>query len=536
MNNDIKNLHYLEYCELTGRQDALVELHNEKNQSYEIFKFTALLMAKKLSFVDILQYMGYTEIYVYGAGEIGHMLLSMLDERIKVRSVIDKSNIEDTQFMQSEIMKNELPIIVTPAAFFQEISYKLIKLGVVRQRIHAIHTILTFAMKYILPKEDADIILPYGQRKHFLITGAQFTNKGAQSMLFTAASEIRKRFKHAIIWYLPLDSQIYTKEIQSRYDFLFLTDGYDLKSQLYEILTELTAIVDVSGYELSSYWNHGGWYLRILRFAYWYGIPLYLMPQSFGPFQFPDELQLELKKYLPKVSHIFARELSAYQQMKDIYGLKNISLSKDLVLQNKKIEKKYIYCRNRNQNHSKRLSTESNVAIIPNERNYEFGSKEKVLELYQNFLLFLLEKGKNIYLISHSGRGDEAVCQNIFEKFKSNPAVHLVVEEMDCMEFEEFTGNFQYIIASRFHAIVHSYKNGVPCIAVGWADKYKELLSEFGQEKYQFDIREKVSKKEIYRAVCDMDMFFKIESEKIQKVLVSIQMENCFDILDEMQE
>lgn len=38
-----------------------------------------------------------------------------------------------------------------------------------------------------------------------LITGAQFGNKGAQSMLFTVVSEVRDRYPNADFYYLPLD-------------------------------------------------------------------------------------------------------------------------------------------------------------------------------------------------------------------------------------------------------------------------------------------------------------------------------------------
>lgn len=40
---------------------------------------------------------------------------------------------------------------------------------------------------------------------NILITGAQFSNKGAQSMLFTVVNEIRYRYPGANIYYLPLD-------------------------------------------------------------------------------------------------------------------------------------------------------------------------------------------------------------------------------------------------------------------------------------------------------------------------------------------
>ena len=46
---------------------------------------------------------------------------------------------------------------------------------------------------------------------------------------------------------------------------------------------------------------------------------------------------------------------------------------------------------------------------------------------------------------------------------------------------------FQFIVASRFHAIVHAFKNGIPCIALGWATKYYDLMKQFGQEQYMLD-------------------------------------------------
>ena len=40
---------------------------------------------------------------------------------------------------------------------------------------------------------------------NILITGAQFENKGAQSMLFNVVSELRDRYPNAIFYYVPLD-------------------------------------------------------------------------------------------------------------------------------------------------------------------------------------------------------------------------------------------------------------------------------------------------------------------------------------------
>ena len=58
-----------------------------------------------------------------------------------------------------------------------------------------------------------------------LITGAQFSNKGSQSMLFTVVNEIRNRYPDAEIYYLPLD--YYKKDCflnMSDYRFCFVID------------------------------------------------------------------------------------------------------------------------------------------------------------------------------------------------------------------------------------------------------------------------------------------------------------------------
>ena len=43
------------------------------------------------------------------------------------------------------------------------------------------------------------------EKKTFMITGGNFTNKGAQSMIMITVSEIRKRFSDADIYILPND-------------------------------------------------------------------------------------------------------------------------------------------------------------------------------------------------------------------------------------------------------------------------------------------------------------------------------------------
>ena len=42
------------------------------------------------------------------------------------------------------------------------------------------------------------------------------------------------------------------------------------------------------------------------------------------------------------------------------------------------------------------------------------------------------------------------------------------------------TGCFDLLLASRFHALVFGFSQGVPAAALGWSHKYEELFSLFG--------------------------------------------------------
>ena len=99
------------------------------------------------------------------------------------------------------------------------------------------------------------------------------------------------------------------------------------------------------------------------------------------------------------------------------------------------------------------------------------------------------------------------------------------------MEFNELVQHFRYLVASRFHSIVHAYKNGIPCIALGWATKYHDLLKHFGQEQYVFDVRSNTDTTSMLEAITRMNDSYVEESLKICKGLAAVQAENVFDVL-----
>ena len=143
----------------------------------------------------------------------------------------------------------------------------------------------------------------------------------------------------------------------------------------------------------------------------------------------------------------------------------------------------------------------------------------------------MIDEGKNVYLTYHAVE-DLELCKKIKEDYyQAEDRVILCTEEYSCLEFDNIVGQFDFVIASRFHAIVHAYKNAVPAIVLGWAVKYKELMTAFKQEKYMFDVRNQFEYEDISTAVANMCRNCKEESIIIEEYLKEIQKDNVFDFI-----
>lgn len=533
-------------------QPTLIREMYMQNHSFDIYKKISWLFAKGIHIYDILFYLGIKRVYIYGIGRMGNIILSDLSGNISIPITIDQKAREKSSIqiqkksrengkwenycypvvLPSEIPDDLVPILITPASSYYDIVALLRKQGVSEKRFLPLNLLLYYGIYFQSELLQGNKCF-CSKIRNFLITGGQFSNKGSQSMVYVAVDEIKNRYPDALVWFFPNfwdDEYIYGE----KYNMIFLLDGSGTDSTLYELLPQLDGIVDVSGYALGSNWSKDviDRYVRILSMARDYNVPIYLMPQSFGPFDFDINLKRELGELLSYAKIIYAREKSGYEMLLNTFALSNVVLSKDIVLQNKRIDWKQIYAENRYSQNCL-IETDNNVAIVPNKQNYRYTSSGELLRLYQIIIEHLLHMGKNIYIISHSE--DQDLCKNIYQMFQGEDKVYLYNKSFDCIGFSELVRNFQYLIASRFHAIVHAYKEGVPCVVIGWAEKYIELLEMFYQEKYLFDVRKQIDYQEVQFTLEQMERLHTEESSKIISVLPEIQKQNCFNILNETE-
>lgn len=390
--------------------------------------------------------------------------------------------------------------------------------------------------------------------KNIIITGGGFVNKGAQAMTFITVSELKKRFPDHEIYILSDVEIKRDKSELEKYNFKVIC-SYPIKfakaqtnkildlvcrirnksdyNNALSIYTNCDLMLDISGYSIGTDWRYKicNNFLDNIEFAKYFNIPVYLLPQSFGPFDYKDEEGFKIDKrsaeLFPYVKQIFAREREGYEALINRYNLTNVTLANDLVLTST-IEDYDVY------RSTYKLVVpeikENSVAIIPNYKSFDFGNSDELMKFYSLLIDKLTKSGKNIYLINHSSM-DFEYCKKIKALFSDNDRVINIEEDLSCVQFNEIVKKFDFVVASRFHSIVHSYKNLIPCIVLGWATKYYELTRLFNQEKYMFDVRKEINISDFEHSIDLIIEKLTNEKEIIKSRLIEVQNENVFDML-----
>lgn len=402
-----------------------------------------------------------------------------------------------------------------------------------------------------------------------LIIGANFDNKGAQSMLFTTICAIRKKFTDArIIFGHPDECDITPYKMEEVYFSSISVQhvlGEDISKflwkihlknmvrpligrrkvslsaakckELKKILPEVDFIVDISGFALGCKWGSQAAvnYITNIRMAKKYNIPIVLMPQSFGPFNFEknqEKIDAMLQEYMPYPIRIFAREKDGEIPLREKYALENVTHHADLVLCSSSPDLSLIY-HNVPEINVPQVNSVHSVGVLPNMRSFDRGgNKEQILEIFRHAIERLLEKGKTVYVFRHSVE-DIVPCRWIKEMFSDDERVILWENDFSCFEYDMVCRQFEFLLVGRFHGIVHAYRNNIPCILLGWVVKYKELAKLMGQENFVFDITAKETKPEIIAgAVEHMDENLSVNKEIIRRNLAKVQAnQECFEVM-----
>lgn len=379
----------------------------------------------------------------------------------------------------------------------------------------------------------------------YLITGGGFGNNGAESMLYSLITEIRRKDNDSEITIICASG--YDKETESKLNNIKIIEE-DVKTRLKilnpftytinkifnkrsEILTAFQNcdyVFDVTGLGLTSKWgrNTNRRLLTTVSLAKKFNKKVILFPQSFGPFDYTKKQKITktmIKNVLKKADLIFAREKEGYDLLKSL-GLNNVELSSDVVIQDKG-DYNGIY----KEDIVADLDVQDNtVLIIPSYVVFGMVDNKKLLNLYKNAINRLSDLGYKI-VISYYDNNDIEFAQQIFETVKDNTNVKFIDKKLNCIEYSQILSKFTFVITSRFHSAVHSYKKITPCMVIGWAVKYKELTESVNQQDYLFDCRNNLDENLFMDKLNYLVNNIHDEKAKISAGISKIQENNCFN-------
>ena len=400
-----------------------------------------------------------------------------------------------------------------------------------------------------------------------LIVGAQLANKGAESMLYIATDEVKKRYPDAEVYFATIEEY---EEDKYRFKKLYYSERAKIialgglsgwlefgKALIWDAgkivlgkhkhlrhyfdvkkaMPKIDMVIDVSGFSVGTKWSKAAHisYINNIRLAQKYNIPIYLMPQSFGPFDYSQEMQpikekLSVALKYPKV--IYAREKNGYEELKKAFDLRNVRKSTDLVLQNRGIELDNVF-KEAPEDKIPIVTEPKCVGIVPNIQCFNHGNKEKNMMIYNAVIKQLVDDGFKVIVFRHS-REDLPICKEIKKNFIDCKAVALEEKEFSCLEYDEYVKQFTFVVGSRFHGLVHAYRNNIPCVALGWAIKYQELADCVGQSLYAFDITDTSCEiGDILKNLSEMENKHERERLIIKNKMKEMQKDNCFDCISE---
>lgn len=314
------------------------------------------------------------------------------------------------------------------------------------------------------------------------IHGTSVYNRGAELMAIAISEKINAIYPNAKI---VVSSNFGTPADIARYGFITtLSLESPSKQAVFSLLAGIFSgkivspnrvhvVLDASGFAFSDQWGARA----AKKLFYKMNImgrsmqPLIFLPQALGKFEKP-EVKLWCTKLFNRASIVFSRDTVSYNYAKEIVDIKKLKQCPDFTMTVKP-----------QGNHNIDLP-ENFVSIVPNIRMLD------KLDNKTDYLNFLKKSVDSIRLnnlipvfIIHDAHEDSLVVEMLGKGYQEC----LIVRHEDPRVLKDILGQSVFVIGSRFHALVSTLSQGVPCIGAGWSHKYPELFSDFSTKDTLID-------------------------------------------------
>ena len=238
-------------------------------------------------------------------------------------------------------------------------------------------------------------------------------------------------------------------------------------------------------------------FLYHINLALSMGIPVYVMPNSYGPFV-GFACRRMVQKCLRKCRVVYSRESVSQQVLRESCGIESI-LSRDLAMY---LEKDHAF-------DAEECFARKGIVLHPGKmvgitvRPYRFPGKQNAEELYGNYkravsglIIWLKENGYHPVLIEHvfakNYHERDIICINeIVEMLcaKGYTVDVFSALELNCKQMKSVYGMMDYLVGTRFHSVIFSATEGVPAIAITYGgNKGEGIMKDMGLSDYALPI------------------------------------------------
>jgi polysaccharide pyruvyl transferase WcaK-like protein len=236
---------------------------------------------------------------------------------------------------------------------------------------------------------------------------------------------------------------------------------------------EIDAVLDASGFAFSDQWGATAARRLVTKMKLRRSDkPLVLMPQAFGPFEYAKTGRWT-RRLFDTADLIFARDDASYNACLGLVEDKGkLFKAPDFTLTVKPLSDCHM------------TLPSQFTAIVPNRRMIDKREGQmNYLPLLHNVYQRLEQLDLNPLFVIHDSKEDLTVLADL----KRIGLRFRTLTSGDPRVLKWILGKATFVVASRFHALVSSLSQGIPCIGLGWSHKYPQLFHDFECSQFMLE-------------------------------------------------
>lgn len=270
---------------------------------------------------------------------------------------------------------------------------------------------------------------------------------------------------------------------------------------------------------LSSTYSMYFWVFPILL-AHKLGKPVYVMPNSFGPFEGPFVKNIACMALI-KCKIISSRETISQKMVKEQLGI-DIENFPDLAfwLPQKHLDKKTVFEKYDLPWNRKLVAVTMRPYRFPHSANPELAYRKFKKEM-SVFIEWLYNQGYMPVVVEHTlavnaHENDGDCIRDVISGIDKERYRFISNSNYDCQDLKCIYSYCQYIVGTRFHSLIFAFGNNVPGIAISYAgNKSIGIMHDMGLDDYVIDIGEVDAKSLKYK----FDMLIQNEDVVRKKII-----------------